>query len=340
MKKRVFWQFLPLCLCSQLAWADTLELSNGDKLTGTVSEQSSGKIKIDTTYAGTVEVNLADVKSMSTNAPMQFVLKDGTVINGTVRSIPGGEVVVTGVDQSSVQLPGLASISSMGVIPLAGKLPFAWHGDASLSGNATKGNTDTSAVSLATRIVGEQKAVQRVSGYANYNKEESDGTTIKNQYLLGGKYDRFFNEKWYGFAGLDFEKDKFKDLELRSSLSAGAGHQFYNRDDLKLSLEGGLSYTHDNYTNADDDSYAGFVWNLNWEQKFFDGMLDFFHRHRGIQGLDTADNTVIHAETGARFPLVMGLNGFIGYDLDWDGDPPKGVKSTDHTYKVGVGYTW
>ncbi len=340
MKKRVFWQILPLLLGSQLSWADTIELSNGDKLTGTVTEQTAGKIKIETSYAGTVEVSLAEVASMNTETPMQFVLQDGQVINGTVRTMPGGGIEVTGRDQSSVQLPGLASISSIGAIPPSGTLPLEWHGDASLAGNVTKGNTDTSAVGLATRIVGEQKAIQRFTGYANYNKEESNGTTTKNQYLLGGKYDRFFTEQWYGFAGLDFEKDKFKDLDLRSTLSAGAGHQFYNTDELKLSVEAGLSYTDDNYINAEDDAYAGFIWGVNWEQKFFDGMVDFYHRHRGIQGLDSADNTLIHAETGARFPLVMGLNGFIGYDIDWDGDPPEGTKSTDHTYKAGVGYAW
>lgn len=340
MKKRAIWQILPLLLCSQLTWADTLVLSNGDKLTGTVLEQTAGKIRIETAYAGTVEVNLADVSSMSTDSPMQYVLQDGQVINGTVRSLESGGVVVTGVDQTSIQLPGLTSITSIGAVPPSGVLPFEWHGDASLFGNATKGNTDTSAVGLAARIVGEQKAVQRVTGYANYNKEESDGDTTKNQYLLGGKYDRFFSAQWYGFVGLDFEKDKFKDLDLRSILSVGAGYQIYNTDNLKLSAEAGLSYTDDDYINANDDSYAGFIWGVNWEQKFLDGMVDFFHRHRGIQGLDSADNTIIHAETGARFPLLMGLNGFIGYDLDWDGDAPNGVKSTDHTYKVGVGYTW
>jgi putative salt-induced outer membrane protein YdiY len=340
MNKRVIGQILPLLFCSHLASADTVELTNGDKLTGTVTEQTAGKIKIETSYAGTVIVDLAEVRSMNTDSPMQFVMQDGKIINGTLRALPDGGLVITGTDQSSMQLPGLASISSIGTIQPTGTLPFVWHGNAALSGNVTKGNTDTSSVGLGSRIVGEQKAVQRITGYANYYKEETDGTTTKNQYLLGGKYDRFFTEKWYGFVGLDFEKDKFKDLDLRSILSAGLGHQFYNTDDLKLSVEGGLSYTDDNFINADDNAYAGFVWGVNWEQKFFDGMIDFYHRHRGIQSLESADNTLIKAQTGARFPLVMGLNGFVEYGIDWNGDAPDGTKSTDHTYKAGVAYTW
>ena len=85
MKKRVIWQFLPLLLASRLTWADTLILSNGDKLTGTVMEQTAGKIKLETAYAGTVEVSLAEVASMSTDTPMQYVLQDGQADFDTTR---------------------------------------------------------------------------------------------------------------------------------------------------------------------------------------------------------------------------------------------------------------
>ena len=94
-----------------------------------------------------------------------------------------------------------------------------------------------------TGTVTVQTAVQRVTVKANNNKEETDGSTTKKQYLPGGKYDRFFSEKWYGFVGLDFEKDKFKDLELP--------------------VEAGLGYTDDDFINADDDTYMSFVWGVN-----------------------------------------------------------------------------
>ncbi len=341
MTKQIFRGFLAATLVlSQAALADRVELNNGDSLSGTIVEQKAGKLVLDTAFAGKIEINSADVRSIQTDKPMQFTLSDGRTVEGIIQTTAGGETIITGMDQSAVTLPGLNAVAGIGAIPPSGPPPLVWHGNALAAGTRVRGNTDTDSYSLGGRIVGEQKAIHRITGYATLNRELNDGSLTKEQYLLGAKYDRFFTAQWYGYAAADFEKDKFKDLDLRSIFSAGVGYQFFNTDDLKVSLEGGLSYTDERFDTASDDSYAGFNWGFNWEQKLLDGGLDFFHRHRGIKGFDTASNVIVSAQTGFRFPLLAGLNATVEWDLDYDNDPPKGVKEADHTYKVGVGYSW
>ena len=142
----------------------------------------------------------------------------------------------------------------------------------------------TDALNIGARLVGEQKGFQRVTGYANYYADHTGDRRTKEQYLAGAKYDRFFDEKWYGYVGADFEKNSFKDLDLRSIFSIGVGHQFWDTDAKRLSVEGGLSYIDEDFKRDSDDSYLALGWGVNYEQIFYDGAIKFFHHHRGLQG--------------------------------------------------------
>lgn len=328
---------LVAALTASTASADQLELANGDRLSGKVLEKAGDTLIFETAYAGKLEVKWSEVRSLSTDMPLQFTLSDGSAVDGTLElandtaafNRPDGQRVMVAVDQ----------IAAVGPIPPVGPPPLIWHGDALAAATVVRGNTDTDAYHLGGRVVGEQKAMQRYTITAALNREATEGETTKDQYLLGGKYDRFFSDVWYGFLGADFEKDKFKDLDLRSVFSAGVGYQFFNRDDLKLSLEGGASYTDEDYREGDDDQYAGLTWALNWEQKLL-GAMDFFHRHRGIKGLDSMDNFIIAAQTGVKFPLLAGFTATLEYDVNYDNDPPADVEKTDSTYILGIGYSW
>ncbi|MEE9343743.1 MAG: DUF481 domain-containing protein [Gammaproteobacteria bacterium] len=329
-----------LIAASYSSFADTVTLNNGDRLTGTVVEQAGGKLTIDTPYAGSVSVNAADVSSMSISNPMQYSLSNGQTVQGTVQTIADGTVMVTGSDGKLTTIPSATSIDGIGAIPPVGPQPLAWRGNAQAGGNITKGNTRTDALSLGGRVVGEQKGYQRVTGYANYYGDHTGDQRTKEQYLLGAKYDRFFDEKWYGYVGADFEKNSFKDLDLRSIFTAGIGHQFWDTDARRLSVEGGLSYVDEDFKNADDDSYLALGWGVNFEQIFLDGAVKFFHHHRGLQGLKDVDDKIINARTGVAFPLFSGLDANIVWGLDWDQSPPNGAKESDHSFTFGAGYAW
>jgi putative salt-induced outer membrane protein YdiY len=338
VKNKVLSLLAMAAVATSPVFADRVELANGDQLTGTVLKKSGDTLTIETEHAGQVKVEWAQVQRLDIDKPLQFTLSDGNAIQGTLE-LSGNSASVTGADGGRVAI-SRSDIQDAGPIPPSGPPALVWHGEALAAATVVRGNTDTDAYHLGSRVVGEQKTVRRYTVTAEFNRESDEGETTKDQYLLGGKYDRFFSDVWYGYLGADFEKDKFKNLDLRSVFSAGVGHQFYNEDDLKLSLEGGLTYTDDNFREGADDRYAGVSWGLNWEQRFLDGALAFFHRHRGIKGLDSADNFVINAETGIKIPLVAGFNATAEYDVDYDNDPPAGVEKTDSTYILGIGYTW
>ncbi len=319
---------------------DQLELSNGDRITGRLIKQNSEQVVIDTAYAGELKVDKSQVVRITTDQPLRIQLRDGQQLDGILLSDEQGKLLIRTDDESTALTGGLDAIAYIAAIPPAAAPPWEWRGNIRVGGEMKTGNTETDKLNVDTRVVIEQKERNRYTVTAKLAREESQNTLTKEQYLLGGKYDRFFNNKWYGFVGAAFEQDKFKDLDLRSTFGAGSGYQFYDDEELRLSLEGGLSYTDENLVAEQDDSYAGFNWGLNWEQALFDKRLNFFHRHRGNQGFNESDNLIINASSGVRLPIVAGINATAQYDIDWDRSPPDDADSTDQTYSFGVGYDW
>ena len=330
-------------LCALLqnsAVADLITLNNGDRITGTLLEQTKDELVLDTGYAGKLKIKRSAVASLTTDQPLRFELQDGQQLDGMLVTDDQGKLLVQTQDGVTAPVETLSAISSITPIPPAGPPPWEWRGNVTVGGETKTGNTETDKLNVNARTVVEQKELNRFTVDAALEREESQNTLTKEQYLLGGKYDRFFNKRWYGFVGAAFEQDKFKDLDLRSTLAAGSGYQFFDSDELRVSLEAGLSYTDENFITEEDNSYSGFNWGFNWEQALFDKRLNFFHRHRGNQGFDESDNLIINASTGVRLPIMAGISATAQHDIDWDNSPPDDADSTDQTYLFGLGYDW
>ena len=329
------------CLYTATSLADQVTLSNGDRLSGTLIEQNMDQIVIDTPYAGKITVRRSEISGLSTDHALRLQLHDGRLIDGILKhdQATSGLLIET-VDGQRISVSGLDAIAAIGAIPSDKPAKYEWRGNVTLSGEAKSGNTETDKLNINTRVVAEKKNENRFTLGALLAREHVNDRLTKEQYRLDGKYDHFFHDRWYGFVATLFEQDPFRDIDLRSTLSAGSGFQFYDSDELRVSLEAGLSYTDTRFIVDKDDNYAGFNWGFNWEQSLLGDRLKFFHRHRGNQGLDSSDNLIINAQTGIRVPIAAGLSASAEYDLDWDRSPPDNTRSTDHTYLLGVGYDW
>src|SRR4051812_21001255 len=70
-----------LLVGASTARGDEVQFNNGDRLTGTIVSADGGKLKIKTKIAGDVTVDMKDVKTFSTDAPVVIKLKDGPVVH-------------------------------------------------------------------------------------------------------------------------------------------------------------------------------------------------------------------------------------------------------------------
>lgn len=165
-------------------------------------------------------------------------------------------------------------------------------------------------------------------------------TPSRERYRLSAEYDPVPGSAWYGFVGGDLEFDQAENGPMRSVLTSGPGYRFYDSDQVKLSVQGGVSYSDADLRANRNDRYPGLNWGFNWEQTFFDQHLNFFHRHHGNQGFGSGRHLTINSETGIRVPLPSGFSATARYDLDWEGSQYDETGNADHSYMLGVGYDW
>ncbi len=81
-------------LLPRSAAADEVLVRNGDRLSGDVIRQEKGRLRLETTYAGTVEIAWKDVREVRFDEPGQVLLDDETVLTVTVLTREGDQLTL------------------------------------------------------------------------------------------------------------------------------------------------------------------------------------------------------------------------------------------------------
>ncbi len=213
------------------AAADEILFLNGDRLTGKIVSADGGKLTIKTETAGDVTVDLAKVKTFSTDEPI--VIKTGdTTLSSKVTGGADGTVQVVPVAGGSPQVIALKDVAKINPPPVK------WTGSFVANAMITTGNSETENFGVSLNAVRRSEIDRITLGGAYYYGRQEDKdtgdkeTTIDNWFLLG-KYDYFLTKKFYLYGSARVEQDKIADLDLRLTLGAGPGYQWFETPDLQ-----------------------------------------------------------------------------------------------------------
>jgi hypothetical protein len=322
---------------------DEIQVKDGSRILGEVVDMTDGKLKVQTAFGGEVEVAWDDVTSIKTAKPLPFVLQDGSIILGTAEGAAEGRVNIRAGFLAEPSTVGLALITA---INPPEKKSVLYTGDINLGTSVNDGNTQTKGFNLVANFVARSDK-QRFTVRAGYNYAEDAGQLTERNGNLSLKYDYFITQRFYAFMSTLIESDKFKDLDLRSAVSAGPGYQFIDQDDFSeewlremgLSAEFGLSYFNENFAApVPDDSYVAARWGLDFDWSFVPEQVACFLRQQGYPSLENAKDLYITTVTGLRFVVWGDLIATAQVDWRWDGAPPRGVERSDVLYLLTLGY--
>ena len=77
MKRQFFYMLIAgILTVSVSASGGQVLLKNGDRLTGTITTMTDGKLTIETELAGKVEIAMKNVQTISSDEPLELQLKD------------------------------------------------------------------------------------------------------------------------------------------------------------------------------------------------------------------------------------------------------------------------
>jgi len=325
---------IPLFFAGRAA-ADEILFLNGDRLTGKIVSADGGKLTIKTENAGDVTVDLAKVKTFSTDEPI--VIQSGdTTLSSKVTGAADGTVQVVPVAGGTPQAIALKDIGKINPPPVK------WTG--SIVGNAliTTGNSETENFGLSVNAVRRSEIDRITLGGAYYygrQKEKDTGkdeTTIDNWFVLG-KYDYFLTKKLYLYGAARVEQDSIAELNLRLTIGGGAGYQWFESPTFNFNTEAGMAYVYEDFKTQGSEEHAAvrLAYHVDWTPL---KPLKLFNNLEYLPNITDLGDYNLNADVGLRATVYEGFFAEGKIELRYDSTPAPGAKKEDVRYLFGVGW--
>jgi putative salt-induced outer membrane protein YdiY len=139
------------------------------------------------------------------------------------------------------------------------------------------------------------------------------------------------------FAVASAESDEQAELDLRTTIGAGVGHQFVDTPKWKFAGEAGLSYVDESFESSPDNDYlaARLAANTGYEH---DKVWSLLHTLELFPSLEDADQFLARSDLRVKATLTENMLAQGQWVLDYNNTPASGRHHTDNRFLVSVGW--
>ena len=247
-----------LVFFAQFLLADQITLSNGDRLTGTITKADGKTLVIKTDFAGEVTVKWPAISEINSAQPLHVALKSGQTLVGAVKTTDGNlDVAPANAQPVAVAKDAVVSLRSQSEEIAYEKslhpgLMQGWAGGANVGFALTGGNSETENLAIAftadRKTTKDHLGLYENSVFAKNNAPGATPSTTAQATQGGARYDRNFAPRVFGFGAADFQTDALQTLDLRSVFGGGLGWHAILNGRTTLDFLGGANYTRENYS--------------------------------------------------------------------------------------------
>jgi putative salt-induced outer membrane protein YdiY len=339
MYRTIFLTVLCALAYSTTVSADEVYFKNGDRLSGQIVRMTDGKLVFLSKVVGEVTVNLTDIKTFSSNEPVEVHLKDGTVLHQPVAAAEPNEFALKTTAPLQPQRFLLAEVASINPPP-APKAKWTGHvsGAVGLTTGNTKSNSLSGSVSLARRT--EQDRTTADADIAKGSQTDRDtgvSRTIEDWWRLRGEYDYFFTKKFFGFGNGRYEKDTIARLNRRVVVGGGAGYQWIEDAKTSFSTNLGLASVFEKYENqAESSNQLSLQAGYNFSRQLLPN-TKFLNDLTYYPSLDQFSDYFLTSTAELRASLTKTMFANFKVIFNYDATPALDRGKTDVKYLLGVG---
>jgi putative salt-induced outer membrane protein YdiY len=322
--------FVPL-----VAQAATVTLNNGDRISGELLQLHDNTLTLRSSVFGEVKIPWGDVHTLTSDEGVSILLQDGTTVRGKIMLKEDDVLAIEpegGVPVQAVQRQNLAALN-----PPVVDASMKYSGKLDVGGAFNRGNSIDNQFNIIGELIARSPSNRYTLGLVINEGRALGVTTTSNRRLLT-QYDAFLNDKEFLFASARAESDELAGLDLRASLGAGYGRQFFDSDIMKLSGQVGVNYVRENYSIAPDQSFPTLSIGLKFDREFFDRRLIYFQYMNVDTSLNDTSDTLLRTRLGLRVPVSKGVNVSTQLSHDYVNQPPAGKKNSDTALIFSVGY--
>jgi len=326
--------------------ADRIELADGSVINGKLLSAEGGKLKVETAFAGTIEIVQAEVKTFSTDEAVNVSLAGGSAALGKVAATEAGIKVASAHGEISAATTGVDAVWRQGEDSPETKKHKAeieaktrkWAYEASVAIAGRTGATEKFGAAFgfkATLASAQDKLIFALAA----DRAKDNGVTTADRQFGGVDYSSFYSPDngWYVRSSL--EKDKIKNLDLRSSSGFGFGRKLIKNKQQDLEFRLGAGYRYDSYTNGTTfDSPGldiGFLNTYNFANAKLTDAVGYTPAFKDFT------NYRIRHESAFELPIAASLWKLkLGIANEYFSVPPPGTERLDTTYFTSLILNW
>jgi hypothetical protein len=321
-----------LCGLVHAATAGTVQLNNGDRITGRMISLEAGTLLTETAYAGRVKIQWDAVTAVTTDEPM-LVEHDGHP-NGLRTKLaahaPGSAVT------DANEVIALSSITRMSQPPSPGSSSWHTEGIADVSADIKRETNDSTDHAASFNVRTESDTWRHiVSG--DYSRASLNSVTTSHHWELGYKLDRLLGEQFFLRSSLLRRDDAFATIARQRGLGLGVGYRFAEEDAERLDLTAGLARIGFDL-RATEERVNVVLLQWDYRKRLFSSSLEVFTD--GGLAVPNVDG-VQHLASG-KLGLRYQLNSWVHFSsqLEFDSIKVEGERLRDEHYVLGLGVSW
>ncbi len=328
--------------CCSPVFGDVVFFNNGDRLTGTIKQLTDGKLVLASAVAGEVTIQLSEIRTFSSDAPMEVHFTDGTVIKQRILSAGPGRIGIGPTDALTAQAFDLAKIAA--VNPPAKPTP-KWHGAVSGGFSSTHGNTKADRRNVAVDVSrrSENDRITVKADYARGEQEDPDtgeDKTTEDWWRTKLKYDYFLSKKWFVYGDSRYEKDSVADLDRRVVVGGGGGYQWIESEDMNFSTEAGLASLYEKFDNqTDSNTELSVQLGYHFDKKLYQA-LTFINDLTYYPSIEQFSDYYLTSTAELRASVLKNMFTNFKVIFDYDATPAQGAHKTDVKYILGAGWNF
>ncbi|MDR1789617.1 MAG: DUF481 domain-containing protein [Opitutaceae bacterium] len=330
------------------AAADTITTKSGSVLNGTVKAIAAGSVTLDTPFAGAVDVKIADIGRVSTVAPLNIRLADGSLLRGVLETTAGGVLTVGGQPAALDKIARGWDVGAPDPDVEAQKRKWAFEVALDVAGKTGTSEQFGGSLSASATLTGP---VDRLRLYTAYNYQKisvpapAEDTKSADQFRFGGEYNHTISENTFWYVRDELGFDRVKAIEFTNVAAAGLGHKLINQPKHLLSFRAGLSHRFESYEQpaggprVEDFNDLGLDFGLDHEWTFSDSKIVTHISY--VPSVAKFSDYVIHHESYYELPLKKALWKFrVGISNDYTSTPVPATERLDTTYFARLVFAW
>ena len=319
------------------AFADTVWLKNGDRITGTIKVFDGGKLMVDTAYGGSIPVDMKQVKTLETDQPLlvRQDAYDSEVAKALKPADEGKVILANGEAPKTVELASIQQL--MKPKPLVQDL--SWKGNIDAALDFKRAETDTDDYNVAFKTTARHGRWRHIAD-GEYNRETEDGVTGTDNWGLEYSLDRFITDQWFWQGRLNYKHDNIEDIRRQRTLGTGPGYQFWDNELGAFSLGSLVNRTDYTFSDGRKENFYSMAVKWDYNRYLVGKTIEFFTTGELGRPLSNVADYNLDAEVGLRYKVTEWASLNLKYEKDLITGTTNGNDLDSSRYTAGFGVTW